>query len=159
MDARQIVAKLGLEPHPEGGFFRETYRAATSLYTPPGERSLMTAILFLLVEGSPSGFHRLASDELWIHQAGDPLELALLDADRPAGERVLLGSPATGAESQYAIPAGVWQAAGVTRAGGWSLVCCVVSPGFDFDDFEMGRRDRLLAEFPLAAELIHDYTR
>lgn len=159
MDAQQIVAKLELGPHPEGGYFRETYRATATLYTPAGERSLMTAILFLLVEGLPSGLHRLASDELWIHQAGGPLELALLDAERPAGERVLLGSPETGAESQRTIPAGTWQAAGVTPGGGWSLVCSVVSPGFDFDDFEMGERERLLAELPLAETLIREYTR
>lgn len=159
MDARQIVAKLGLEPHPEGGYFRETYRAPAALYTPSGERSLTTAILFLLLEGSPSGLHRLASDELWIHQAGGPLELALLDAGRPAGERRLLGSPATGAEPQQAIAAGTWQAAGVIPDGGWSLACCVVSPGFDFEDFEMGERRRLLADFPAARPLILDYTR
>jgi len=158
MEVRDIVARLGLEPHPEGGYFRETYRAPATLYTPSGERSLMTAILFLLVEGSPSGLHRLTSDELWVHQAGGLLELALLDADRPTGRRVLLGSPEKGAESQLAIAAGTWQAAGVIPGGGWSLVSCIVSPGFDFEDFEMGHRDRLLADFPQAAGLIREYT-
>lgn len=182
MNAQQIVAKLGLEPHPEGGYFRETYRASATLYTPSGERSLMTAILFLVVHKRPSRLHRLVSDELWVHQAGDVLEVALLDERRAAGERVLLGPPAAGAQPQVLVPAGTWQGARLApgdggapaavgtaavygpspategSAVGWGLVCCVVSHGFDFEDFEMGDRDRLLADFPGAAGLIREYT-
>lgn len=158
-DARQIVRQLGLRPHPEGGFFRETYRSPVRLGTAAGERSLMTAILFLVVSDRPSRLHRLRSDEVWIHQAGDALELALLDEHRAAGVRLVLGSPSDGLLPQATVPAGTWQGARLLSEVGWSLVSCIVSPGFEYADFEMADPERLLAGFPQAADIIRDYTR
>lgn len=141
---------LDLQPHPEGGWFAETYRSDTTL-TPdgyPGARATATGILFLLLPGEQSRWHRVRSDELWIHQHGGPLDLVLGGADAdPGPPRTLrLGRPGEpDARPQGLVPAGVWQAA--SPAGDEPvLVACVVSPGFDFADFE------LRAEHPTPAD-------
>jgi hypothetical protein len=159
--AAEVIARLGLEPHPEGGFFRETYRSADSVDAPQGPRAAATGIAFLLTVERPSRFHRLLSDELWVHQGGAPLELWLLE---PAGaaRAVVLGS--AGARSDAApaarVPAGTWQAARVTRpaAADWALVSCVVTPGFDYADFTLGRREVLAAGWPHVAALVKELT-
>lgn len=183
--AAEIAAQLGLAPHREGGWFRETYRADEVVEMARGTRAACTAILFLVTAASPSRFHRLASDELWVFQGGLPLELVTLDADGGANVR-LLGDPATGpgALPQALVPAGAWQAArvagavaptdvaetgAVTRMVGaearaeepsaagerrWSLVSCVVTPGFEYDDLELADGDELVRLCPGAAELI-----
>ena len=157
--AEQLAATLGLQPHPEGGWFRETYRAEETVETTRGARAAATAILFLVTAASPSRFHRLASDELWIHQGGLPLELATLT---PAGE---LETRVLGPDlPQALVPARRWQAARVTDGldlppcQAWALVSCVVSPGFDFVDFELADRVALQAAFPQHAGLIGQLT-
>lgn len=185
--AAQMAATLGLEPHPEGGYYLETYRAAQTLRTPRGERPTCTAIIFLVTEESVSRLHRLSSDELWVYQGGLPLELVTITPDGVLQRRVLgdleeiVCNPAPGAEQaeglpvglpvgsrdwlmQALVPAGSWQ--GARLAGGphlpadqaWALVSCVVTPGFVFEDFELGDRDALLAEYPQQAELISELT-
>ena len=165
--AAELATTLGLEPHPEGGFFRETYRAAETVPTPRGERAASTAILFLVTAAAISHLHRLASDELWVFQGGLPLELVVLS---PGGglETRLVGDAATpGPDApvpQALVPAGSWQ--GARLAGGphlpasraWALVSCVVSPGFDYEDFELGERDALLAAYPRHAEIVTAFT-
>lgn len=159
--ASRIAADLGLEPHPEGGFFRETYRAPGSVATRRGPRSPATAIFFLATAESPSRFHRLASDELWLHNGGARLELLTLMPDG-TGERVVLAGAGRlpGDEHvtpQAIVPAGAWQAARVLPSEGgvdWTLVTCVVSPGFDFADFELGDAAELVVAYPEQAELI-----
>ena len=178
-----MAASLGLQPHPEGGYYLETYRSELTLSTPRGERHASTAIVFLVTEDSPSKLHRLSSDELWVFQGGLPLELLTLSPDGELETRVLgdleeivrsrdhgvsptgefpVGLPA-GSDQwllQALVPAGSWQ--GARLAGGphlpadyaWSLVSCVVTPGFDFADFEMGERDALLAAYPQHAEVV-----
>ena len=164
--AAAVAAALGLEPHPEGGFFRETFRAAEVVEAAQGPRARATSIAFLLTVARPSRFHRLLSDELWVYRAGSPLELWLLGPDG-ATRSVLLG-PAGGHESGGAnpaarVPAHVWQAARVLPAGiaatsgsrpDWSLVSCVVTPGFEYADFELGRTAVLRAGWPSAAAVI-----
>jgi uncharacterized protein len=163
--AQELAAQLGLAPHPEGGFFRETYRASGTVTTPRGERAASTAILFLVTAEAPSRLHRLSSDELWVHQGGLPLELVRLSVFGPAN--VLLGDPAGEGTNgslapQALVHAGVWQAARV--AGGphlpperaWSLSTCVVTPGFDYADFELADREELLELFPDQGELIRE---
>jgi len=127
---------LELRPHPEGGWYAETYRHAGSTTTPRGERSLGTAIHFLLLPGESSAWHRVSSDELWFHHRGGPLRLWLGgDRDRPGdAEEHLLGSDVgSGERPQLLVPAGVWQAARPVDEA--VLVSCVVVPGFDFADF------------------------
>jgi uncharacterized protein len=185
--ARELAATLGLEPHPEGGFFLETYRAGETVPTPRGDRPLSTAILFLITAESISRLHRLTSDELWVYQGGLPLELVTIAGDGTAQSRVLgdleevvrsrdhatppnaenpVGLP-HGVEDwlpQALVPAGSWQ--GARLAGGphlpadyaWALVSCIVTPGFTYEDFELGEREWLLAQHPRHAELIRDFT-
>jgi hypothetical protein len=168
IDAAGVAADLRLDPHPEGGYFRETYRATATVVTERGLRAASTAIVFLVTAQRPSRFHRLASDELWFHQGGAPLELWMLEAGKSAG-RVILGSVEAGGDARLMarVPAHVWQAArvapavpGATRAAdapsgpAWSLVSCVVTPGFDYDDFELADREQMLRERPGDAKLI-----
>jgi predicted cupin superfamily sugar epimerase len=168
----QVADALGLQPHPEGGFFRETFRATQQIDTPRGRRALATGILFLLTANSPSRFHRLASDELWVHQAGAAVQLVLLldePQEEPSAERIVtLATVGTvgrwrgrgmGAQAapQATVPAGVWQGARLapdSRGRDWALVTCIVVPGFDYADFELARRDALLARHPHLRELI-----
>jgi predicted cupin superfamily sugar epimerase len=170
----EVIEHLALRPHPEGGYFRETFRAAREVETPRGPRSLATGIIFLLTEGSRSRFHRLRSEELWVHQAGAPVDLLMLRAASGAGERRLgvvalatpdalpggSSEPAGRFEPQAVVPAGVWQAARVVPGAtpGWGLVACMVFPGFDYADFELAERGVLLCDFPEHADLIAELT-
>ena len=170
--AAELAVTLGLEPHPEGGFFRETYRAAETVLTPRGERAVSTAILFLVTAAAISHLHRLSSDELWVFQGGLPLEL-VVRAEGGALETLVLGDAAAAAPDapepdapapQALVPAGSWQ--GARLAGGphlpasraWALVSCIVSPGFEHEDFELGERDALLAAYPEHAEIVMAFT-
>jgi uncharacterized protein len=137
----QLIDKLQLQPHPEGGFYRETWRSDLHLpqsvlpaeYT--GDRSAGTAILFLLPTGHFSRWHRVRSAELWFHQAGDPLELVMAATLEGATQTIELGQDYA---FQAVVPPNHWQkAAPVAGAAGYALVACVVVPGFDFADFEL----------------------
>lgn len=136
-----MIDRLGLVPHPEGGWYRETWRADG----PDGGRGASTAIHFLLAEGERSHWHRVDADEAWHHYAGAPLELAIsipaTDATDPTGASPshtvhrLDDSLAPGTTPQVVVPAGAWQAARPT--GPWTLVGCTVAPAFDFAGFEL----------------------
>ncbi|MBK5924252.1 cupin [Rhodovulum sulfidophilum] len=136
MTAEEIIATLCLAPHPEGGWYRETWVAPAG----PGGRSSGTAIYYLLTEGQRSHWHRVDADEIWLYHAGDPLELSLAaTAAGPARDLVLGPDLAAGARPQAVVPAGHWQAA--RPLGAWTLVSCTVSPGFRFEGFEMAPPD------------------
>jgi predicted cupin superfamily sugar epimerase len=136
-----LAEALGLSAHPEGGWYRETWRSPVS-FEPPGyvgERASATAIYFLLGPGEESMWHSVRSDELWLWHRGGPLELTLGgDGERPdRSETILLGPEAErGQRPQALVPAGVWQAASPAEDQE-VLVSCVVSPGFDFADFRV----------------------
>lgn len=132
MTADDIIAALQLSPHPEGGWYRETWRAEAA----NGIRPSGTAIYFLLAEGQSSHWHRVDADEIWLFHAGDPLELRLSATETgPARAETLGPDLAKGARPQIVVPAHHWQAA--RPLGAWTLVSCTVSPGFTFDGFEM----------------------
>lgn len=157
-DARAVATALGLAPHPEGGFFRETFRAPLSIDAPQGPRAASTAIYFLLPAGSFSALHRVRSDEVWHHYDGDPVELYTTD-DAGQARVVRLGRDlARGDRPQVVVPAGVWQAA-VPVGKRFALCGCTVAPGFEFADFEMPSRAELLRQFPALGELIERLTR
>ncbi|AJY47488.1 cupin domain-containing protein [Martelella endophytica] len=136
MTADEIIAKLGLQGHPEGGWFAETYRDLSD----GTERGVSSLIYFLLKAGERSHWHRLhTAVEVWHYYAGAPLILHL-SADGAATESMTLGPDlATGARPQAVVPRGVWQAAETT--GDFTLVGCTVAPGFAFDDFELAPPD------------------
>lgn len=151
-----LIEALGLQPHPEGGWYREIYRSAGTVQLKRGPRARCTAITYLLEAGSFSAWHRVASDEVWSFFDGAPLELHQLDA---SGHRMsVLGRDLrAGQQPQVVVPAGVWQAAVPT--GGYALCGCVVAPGFAFADFAMPPREQLLSLFPEHAELVTRFSR
>ena len=163
--AEDYVRTLDLQPHPEGGWFRETYRATETIPQsglPPrfsGARSFATAIYFLLGADTFSALHRIRSDELWHFYAGSPLAIHCLDPDGALRILRLGPDPARGETFQAAVPAGCWFGAEVAEPGGFSLVGCTVAPGFDFDDFELGRRGELCRRYPAHRALIERLTR
>jgi uncharacterized protein len=137
MDAHDVVARLGMRPHPEGGWFVETWRS------PTGEdagRPTVSTILYLLAAGDRSHWHRVDAAEVWQHAGGDALELRVWGE----GETVvtgyrLAGDLEPGSVVQAAVPAGSWQAA--RSLGAWTLVGCIVAPAFEFDGFELAPPD------------------
>jgi predicted cupin superfamily sugar epimerase len=132
LTAEKVVELLGLQPHPEGGFYKETFRAPAS----DGVRAASTAIYYLLRAGDVSAWHRVVdADEVWHHYAGAPLELILSPDGRERTSLRLGADLATGERPQAVVPAGVWQAA--RPLGGWVLVGCTVAPAFQFSGFEM----------------------
>jgi len=152
--AAALAASLGLQPHPEGGFYRETYRAAETVTVAvdgqePRQRSASTAILFLITPQNVSRLHRLASDEVWHFYQGSPMTVVELRAGGGLVKTVLGGGGGGGGGTfQHVVRAGTWF--GSYGSGGpddYSLVGCTVAPGFDFADFELASRARLLAEF------------
>lgn len=151
---RQIVEALHLQPHPEGGYYSETYRHADALSTSHGKRNLSTAIYYLLHENDKSHFHRLRSDELWFHHAGSPAEIVLL-GDTGFEARLLGSNLALGETPQLLIPAGVWFAAHIPSKKGFTLMSCVVSPGFSFEDFEMATEADIRAKHPDSDAFMH----
>jgi predicted cupin superfamily sugar epimerase len=127
-----FIAALGLAPHPEGGWYRETWRAEAL----DGQRAPATAILFLLEEGQSSHWHKVDATELWLFHAGSPLRLLTAPGDDgPVTETRLGGDILAGEAPQLRIDPHHWQAAEAAR--GWALVSCIVSPGFDFAGFAL----------------------
>lgn len=136
MDSTTLIAGLGLQPHPEGGHFRETWRHDAG----PGVRGAGTAILYLLRAGERSHWHRVDADEVWHFHAGAPLALERSPDDATAPSTDLLGIDlAAGQAPQLVVPQGWWQAASST--GDWTLVSCTVAPAFTFDGFELAPPD------------------
>jgi uncharacterized protein len=166
--ADEIKQRLGLRPHPrEGGWFVETWRSQETI---PGaalaercgsgaQRSVGTAIHYLLEPGSFSEMHRLRSDEIFHFYLGDPVEMLQLWPDG-SGRRVVLGADlASGMLPQTVVPQGVWQGSRLVAGGKFALLGCTVSPGFDYADYESGTRAELLAEWREWSDLIEGLTR
>lgn len=164
-DAKYWIEKLRLERHPEGGYFRQTYRADIEI-TPEalparfsGPRRASTGIYFLLEAGDFSALHRLRSDEMWHFYAGTPL---LVHVVEPAGEysTIRLGSdPESGQVFQAVVKAGCWFGSELIQPSCFALVGCTVAPGFDFADFELGKKLELMRAYPQQRKLIERLTR
>ena len=163
MNAKELIDRLGLVPHPEGGYYRETYRSAgiipAGALSPAfgGDRHYSTAIFFLLESGDISRLHRIRSDEIWHFYGGGPLKLVMIAPDGKTAEIVLGPNIEAGEHVQYVVPAGVWLGATPKRGSAFSFVGCTVSPGFDFADFEMGDKNTLKAAFPDAVACIGEF--
>ena len=132
-DAVAIISLLGLRPHPEGGHYRETWRADAAT----GERAAGTSIYYLLQAGERSHWHRVDATEIWHFYAGDPLELSIAPGSgtQPPQHHLLGSDFEAGQRPQLIVPQGDWQSAGTM--GAWTLAGCTVSPGFRFDGFEL----------------------
>jgi hypothetical protein len=167
----EIIASLGMQPHPERGYYVETYRAAAAVTAPadlrreqPASRSAGTAIYFLVTRAQPAThLHRLLSDEIFHLYEGGPLDVLRLreEADgRRHGEVARLGlGLAAGERPQLVIPAGTWFAAELAAGASHCLIGCTVAPGFDFADFELAAGPELAQRFPAHAERIARMTR
>ncbi|MEQ9289326.1 MAG: cupin domain-containing protein [Cyclobacteriaceae bacterium] len=158
---RHWIKKLGLQPHPEGGYFRETYRSTLKMAYPgfSGNRNACTGIYFLLERGNFSAFHRIKSDEMWHFYAGDGVTIYVIDQSGALNTINLGLEIDKGEVPQAVVEAGCWFASEVSGNGEFALVGCTVSPGFDFEDFEMGNRADLLSTYPDHSELIMKLTR
>jgi len=151
--AKALIARHGLQPHPEGGFYRETYRSSLMVDTPTGERSAGTAILYLLCGQGVSHFHRIDADEIWHFHAGGPLNIHSLLPDGTAKLDTLSAE-----NPQVVIPAGIWFGAELAVVDSYALAGCTVSPAFDFAGFEMASKGELLADWPQAEAQINRLT-
>lgn len=138
--AEELIRLLDLQPHPEGGFYRETFRSSLRVTADPGRsRSALTTIHFLLAAGSFSAWHRVRSDEAWHWHEGESLELLLAPPGFGKVHRRLLGPLHTGGQPVAVVPADWWQAA--RPLGDYALCGCTVGPGFEFEDFTLLRGD------------------
>lgn len=160
-----LISALQLQPHPEGGWYAETYRSTGIIKEDVlpanfgGDRSYSTAIYFLLPAGTFSAFHRIQSDECWHFYEGQPLHIYVLHHDRTP-EVIKLGSDLLNGETfQAMVPAGCWFASRPATDSGYALVGCTVAPGFDFADFEMADADALAKEYPQQESLIRELCR
>jgi predicted cupin superfamily sugar epimerase len=166
LTANKIIALLNLKPHPEeGGYFAETYRSSETISGKvlpsryKGVRSFGTAIYYLLTPETFSTMHRLQSDEIFHFYLGAPVEMLQLWPDG-SGRILILGTDImNGMKPQAVIPKGVWQGARLFKDGKFALLGTTVSPGFDFADYEFGRRDELVKSYPKFRELIIALTR
>lgn len=163
--AQYWIDKLALQPHPEGGFYRETYRSDRRISEEGllndlnGPRSASTAIYFLLNGNDFSAFHRLRSDEIWHFYIGGTLIVHVIGEGGHASEIALGSDPDSGDRFQALVKADCWFGSRLRNPSSFALVGCTVAPGFEFEDFGRGIRAHLLTKFPQHRELIMKLTR
>ena len=161
----ELVKQLELEPHPEGGYFKETYRSEGSIPQESlssefdGNRNYSTGIYYLLQSEDFSAFHRIHQDEMWHFYSGDALEITMISEDGVLSSILLGQDLKNGDVFQFTVPKHYWFAARVTKPNSYALVGCTVAPGFDFKDFELADRDKLIAQFPQHQDVITSLTR
>lgn len=154
-DAKYWIEKLQMTAHPEGGFYKETYRSKEQMKTQSGKRNISTAIYFLLQDQQKSNFHKIKSDEQWFHHLGETLEISYIFENEL--HQIFLGNnPENGEVLQATIPANTWFASRLKSGKGFGLVSCTVAPGFDFQDFEMAKKSDLLAQYPALKNIIEE---
>lgn len=154
MSAHDLISSLDLRPHPEGGYYRETYRAQVTVETDKGTRSASTAILYMLQGDDVSHLHRIDADEIWHFYEGQTLSIACLYPDGTTQIHDLnRGNP------QLVVEAGVWFGAYLKSNRNYALVGCTVAPGFEFSGFELGQRSSLIEGWPDADVTIRRLTK
>ena len=159
-----LIKELKLQPHPEGGYFKETYRSLGEIpeenleVAYAGKRSYSTCIYFLLVSDEVSALHRINQDEIWHFYDGSPIRLHMISALGVHSEHIIGRDFKKGEVPQFIVPGGYWFAAEVINKDDYSLVGCTVSPGFSFEDFELKTRKELVSLFPDKEKLISKLT-
>jgi predicted cupin superfamily sugar epimerase len=154
---QELIVQLQLKPHPEGGYFAETYRSNWEVSTDHGSRSLMTCIYFLLTSENFSKFHQIKSDEMWFYHEGSPLTVHVLS--KKGYDKLLVGPADQDGHLPYQlVKSGVIFGSTVDQEGGYSLVSCVVAPGFDFRDFRLFDAEDLLQKWPEHKSIIDKLT-
>ncbi|GAB5416416.1 MAG: cupin domain-containing protein [Crocinitomicaceae bacterium] len=161
----QLVKLLDLQPHPEGGFFKETYRSEHSIPNAvlagkhEGDRSYGTGIYFILTSDTFSAFHRIEQDELWFFHLGSAIELHMISPDGNYSKHLIGNDIVNGEHPQFVVPATYWFAARVVEENDYSFFSCTVSPGFDFRDFILPSKKELTLLFPQHEAIIAQFTR
>ncbi len=163
-DADYWIKKLNLTKHPEGGYYKEVYKSEGNIekmalparYS--GERSFATSIYFLLKEDDFSSFHRLQSDEIWHFYIGSTLELHVLGNDGKMNHHLLGQNSEAGENLQFTVPQNHWFGGRLIDKSSFALLGCTLAPGFHFDDFELGTREKMIQEFPQHGQLIKELT-
>jgi uncharacterized protein len=165
LTAEKIRELLQMRPHPiEGGYFAETYRGApvvpqSLLPDYPGDRAISTAIYYLLTPDTFSAMHRVRGDEMFHFYLGDPVEMLQLKPD-DSGEVILLGQDiAEGMRLQHTVPARVWQGSRLRAGGKYALLGTTMAPGFEYEDYETGKRQELIAQYPQYSAMVAALTR
>jgi uncharacterized protein len=162
---QQLIQQYQLQPHPEGGWYQETYKSSELISATAlperfaGARVFSTAIYFLLEQGNFSAFHRIKSDECWHFYAGDPLLVYVLQPDGKLDIISLGNEISTGQLFQYVVPANCWFASRPAPGSSFSFVGCTVAPGFDFADFELADASALSAMYPQQESTIKELCR
>lgn len=162
---QQFIEQFDLQPHPEGGWYKQTYKsneivAASALPERfNGDRVFSTAIYFLLERGNFSAFHRIKSDEGWHFYAGDPLEIFIIHQNGSLDIITMGNDIEKEQQFQYVVPANCWFASRPASGSQYCFVGCTVSPGFDFADFELANAGKLSMQFPSLKEIIHELCR
>ena len=140
MQAGELIEHLELAPHPEGGWYRETWRSKAE----PGTRAAVTAVYYVIERAQRSRWNRVDADEMWLWHSGDPLDLSISATDRGRSRTVRLGGRIDkGEEPQVIVPAGQWQSATPVEGGevGYTFLSCIVAPAFEFEGYELARPD------------------
>ena len=160
----ELVTALDLKPHPEGGYYKETYRSSGEITQDglgssySGNRNFSTCIYFLLTSENFSAFHRIKQDEIWHFYSGSPIRLHIISASGEYSQRIIGNDILNGETPQCVVYGGDWFAAEVKDKNSFSLVGCTVSPGFSFEDFEMPSKQHLLTLFPHLKTVISQFT-
>ena len=164
-EIEQLIKRLELLPHPEGGYFRETYRSEgeikkENLEMADGQdRNYSTCIYFLLTSEVFSSFHRIRQDEIWHFYDGSPIKIHMINEAGLYSTVIIGNNFEKGQIPQLVVPGRNWFAATVENENDYSLVGCTVAPGFDFSDFELGERKNLINQFPQHSSIIQQLTR
>lgn len=161
----EIIKLLNLQPHPEGGYFKETYRSDGFITEDnlgskfKGQRNYCTSIYFLLTSDSFSAFHRINQDEIWHFYKGSPIKLHIISDDGKYSNIIIGNDLEENQQPQFTVKANDWFAAEVMNKNDYTLVGCTVSPGFDFQDFELPKRGFLIQQYPHHELIIRKLTR
>jgi hypothetical protein len=161
----EIIQKLQLQPHPEGGFYRETYRSHETIPEDSlpsyfeGNRNYATCIYYLLQSGDFSAFHKIQQDEIWHFYLGSPIKLFMISEQGHLSQVIIGTDLSAGQVPQFVVPKQYWFAATVLNQESFSLIGCTVSPGFNFKDFTLASRNKLIERYPQHHEIINQFTR
>ena len=164
-DIEILIEKFNLEPHPEGGYFKETYRSLGTISKDAlpenynTERNYSTCIYFLLTSDTFSAFHKIKQDEIWHFYSGSPLKLFMISDQGDYSEQIIGTDFESGQLPQFVVPGGYWFAAKTLAPHGYSFMGCTVSPGFDFEDFILPSQSEFLKMFPQYEVVIRELTR
>lgn len=160
-----LITRLDLKPHPEGGYFKETYRSDGEISKDQlgkaftGKRNYSTCIYFLLTSENFSAFHKINQDEIWHFYDGAPIQLHIISKNGSYSKHSIGNDIKNGELPQYIVEAGDWFAAEVEDENSFTFLGCTVAPGFDFEDFELASQDQLMRQFPNHSEIIKRLTR